>query len=130
VNLPLIWRDDWPQPLKELLEDADRRQIKVEQIVVYDCSDCSDPFGGETYFWQTTDSAGALALMTESWGLSSIGKSDRMVERFWWEMPWALRRSCDPNKIEYFANSGRGDRFLVMHDKARGLLVVRYRVPD
>ena len=53
-NLPVTSRDDWPRPLKELLEDADRRQIKVEQIKVY----CTENFFDETYFWQTKDSAG------------------------------------------------------------------------
>ncbi len=127
-NFPITSRDDWPRPLKELLEDADRRQIKVEQIKVYERTDGLS--FDETYFWQTKDSTGAFALMNERWRLLPMDKSDGKVARFWQEMPWALRRSCDPSKIEYFANWGSYDNYLVMRDKARGLLVVWYQSSD
>ena len=126
-NFPITSRNDRPWPLKKLLEDADRRQIKVEQIKVYDRTKVNlISFPDETYFWQTKYSMDVLALMTKSWGLSPMDKSDRIVASFWEELPWPLRRSCDPDRIEYFARY----EFLVMHDKARGLLVVQYRVPD
>jgi hypothetical protein len=126
-NLPVTSQDDSRGALRELLENADRRQIKVEQIRVYP----RHTFSEDICFCQTEDSAGVLALMTETWRLSPMDKSDRIVARFWGELPWALRRSCDPDRIEYFANWG-GDRgvdprYFVMRDKARGLLVVWYQ---
>ena len=65
--------------------------------------------------------------MTKRWGLSPMDESDWLFAVFWEELPSALCRSRDPNRIEYFAPSGGGDEsFVVMRDKARGLLVVRY----
>jgi hypothetical protein len=125
-NLPVASQDDWPRPLKAFLEDADRKQIKVEQIRVY-----TKDTGPDHYLWQAKDSAGVLALMTERWRLSPMDKSDEYIERFWLSMPSALCRSRDPNRVEYFAGlGGDGDSFLVMRDKARGLLVVSYWAVD
>jgi hypothetical protein len=122
-NFPVTWQADWPQPLKALLGDAKWGQIKVEQIKVYRTdSFLEDP----TYFWQTDDSAGALALVFKRWRLSPMDHRDLTVARFWHSMPSALCRSRDPNRIEYFANWDGGDKYFVMRDKERGLLVVWY----
>ena len=92
-NFPVTSQDDWPRPLKELLEDADQRRVKLEQIKVYHTSSfLEDP----TYFWQTKDSAGALALMTERWRLLPMDKSDTYIAPFWEEMPWRYAAPAIP----------------------------------
>ena len=66
-----------------------------------------------------------LALMTKRWRLSPMDKSDRTVA-FLGADAVGIGCSGDPSRFEYFANWGGDNSYLVMRDKAGGVLVVWY----
>ena len=54
-------------------------------------------------------------------------RNDPAIRRFWQRMPLAVYWSCDDKDVEYFAQwDNKTDEYLVMNDKSRRLLVVRY----
>jgi hypothetical protein len=118
---------EWPEVLRELLEHAVQKHINVDQLQVY----CISKGWDDEYYWQMKSSPQLLDLMNARWTLSRVDAKHAMVRRFWERLPtnWdSLSQDADP---EFFMSASwlageKGNLYLVMHDKARGILVVRY----
>ena len=119
---------EFPEPLQELLNEADERQISVAPVEVY----CVEHFIDEAYFWQTKASPELIDLATEHWKLLPLDKNDRSVRFFWEAFPSAWSVPPRSHESEFLINAGWLDNsqcvlFVVMHDKTDQRLFVRYR---
>jgi hypothetical protein len=122
-RLPITSEENWPKPLRSLLEDADQRKINVGEIDVY----CVSKGLLDEYYWRTDAAPGLLARMVARWGLSPMARDNALVRRSWTSMPFALYWSSNSVDVEYFAKwGGKGDNYLVMDDRTRKRIVVRY----
>jgi hypothetical protein len=64
---------EWPKPLKELIEDAARHKIAIEDVKVYCLCQGFDP----EYVWRMRASRGLLDLLRSRWELSPTPPPDR-----------------------------------------------------
>jgi hypothetical protein len=119
---------EFPEPLQELLNDADETQISADPVEVY----CVEHFIDETYFWQMRASPELIDLAAEHWKLLPLDENDGSVRLFWNTFPSAWSVPPRSNESEFFINAGWLDNtqcvlFVVMHDKTDQRLFVLYR---
>lgn len=128
---PVSSPEDWPKPLKELCDDAERAEWKVSVIQVHCLCQGFDP----EYVWRMESTPGLLDYLKQKWELSRVtepmgvvrdGRSRLSGERVppWWN-------PLESENAEFYvckrtlAREG-SDRFQVAVDKKGGTIFVHY----
>jgi hypothetical protein len=124
---PVASRDEWPAPIRRLLEDIHRADLKDEGFEVFRLGFLFD----DSYFVRLRASQELMDLLKVKWGLSRIDNGDRLVEDFWARMPSAWRADAEAVQPEYYASSGwlagdEGDLYVVMYHDANPRVLVWY----
>ena len=124
VGRRITSRSEWPETLVGLLEDADGRDINVEDVNVYYISNVE-------YFWEFEASPELLTLMTARWKLSRVNGNHRLVRLVVERMPSNLSAPEQGSDVDYFLcdvwlAGEKGHYFCVMNDKSHKRIVVRY----
>jgi len=118
---------EFPEPLRELLDDADQMEISVDPVEVY----CVEYSWDETYFWQMKASPELMDLATEHWRLVPVDRNDGFVRLFWRRFPSTWSVPSKDNELEFFVHARQLDNthldtYVVMHDKTDQRLFVLY----
>jgi hypothetical protein len=115
-------RGEWPEPIRDLLAQAARKQIDVEPVQMYRIID----FTEKTYYWTMRSSPELVAMMVSKWELKP-GTQDEL-DRFW-RLGW-------PTEFEVGDKHGRqtflgnyqkpSDNFIVITDESKPVLYGYY----
>jgi hypothetical protein len=102
-------RAEWPEPIRDLLAQAARKQIDVEPVQMYRVID----FTEKQYYWTMRSSPELIASMVSKWELKP-GTQDEL-DRFW-RLDW-------PREFEVGDKHGR-QTFLGNYQKPSGNFIV------
>jgi hypothetical protein len=110
-------RDEWLEPLKELLAEAAAEHIDVEPVEYFHPTTTWDP----SFVARMKASDELLALVTQKWRLGPAAAYD--VERLWRDIPpeWA-KPDLSAQRVYYAMHISKADNFIVMVDESAGLL--------
>lgn len=128
---PIVSRDDWPQPLKNLIRESDDFEIEESTIQVY----CLCKGMDREYVWRMDASPGLFEHVSQSWNLSQVDApkwpildGNSMISGKPTPSWWSPQRD---DKTLFFVcpqtlGGLKGDRFQVALDKKRHLIFVHY----
>jgi hypothetical protein len=125
----ILDRNKWPESLVDLLINADKRQIQVDNLVVY-----RGPH--DDYFWKCKATPELLQLMTFCWKLKHVDEDFNVVKYIFKQMPkffsCLLGLNQDENSDYYVSaeylpgGEWKGHLYCVMNDKTNNVIIVRY----
>jgi hypothetical protein len=121
----------WPRALKDIVADAARAKVDIEDVQVH----CMSRTWETEYIWQMKATRGLLELLRTHWELSPASPPER--GSFCGKSAYSGARTPDwwsPKKnanTQYYASKGmlagaKGDRFRVALDEERALIFVQY----
>jgi len=128
---PVTSRDDWPKPLKELLDGTKELQLDESSIQVHCLGEGFDP----EFVWRMDAAPGLFEHVKQRWNLTPISKPQWPILKRrspisaraappWWSLK-------DDGNTDFFVSpqelaKEKGDRFQVARDRKRNKIFVRY----
>jgi hypothetical protein len=126
VSGRVLAQQDWPESLVELLKNAEKRHINVEQLKVY-CGPHDD------FFWKCDATPELLNLMITRWKLSSVNRDYNVINAVLQIMPPAISSLGESGDVVYYVSAEylpggfpKGHLYCVMNNKTDKVLVVHY----